>query len=230
MRTLVYAATVLAFLTCAFAQGTHLATQYVDCERNARGENVASREMKTPVFTSKLGDRAYGIVIARLVGTDCKYGSTIYLSKGMGEYQVIFKQEAEQNPDTTWFEGSGVQNLRWSPDGENLLVEIFQWKNGSDAAGRTKYLIFNRDHSSSVKEIGPEELVYNWFHKDCSPLMESTGWIDETHIGIQVKPFTLTDEEGKPDKTTPTCVDKPNLFSFDVGKGKVLPVSSAKKQ
>jgi hypothetical protein len=41
-----------------------LSTQYVTCGQNDKGVDVASREVKTPVFTSKTGVRAFGVVAA----------------------------------------------------------------------------------------------------------------------------------------------------------------------
>src|SRR5437879_604748 len=112
-----------AFFECALAQDSKLSTQYVPCKQNAKGEDVASQEMKTPVFTSKTGNRVYGVVNADLADKSCQYTSRVYLSKGLGEFQLVFEQKAEQHPDSTLHEGSGVQNLRWSPDGKHLLVE-----------------------------------------------------------------------------------------------------------
>jgi hypothetical protein len=217
-----------AFFECALAQDSKLSTQFVDCKRNAKGENVASQEMKTPVFSSKTGNRTYGVVNAELAERSCRYTSRVYLSKGLGEFQVVFEQKAEQEPDSTWHEGSGVQNLRWSPDGKHLLIEIFQWTDGSDAGERTKYIIISSEGSAN-KEIHPEEAVQRSFKKECSALIESTGWIDETHIAMQVKHFIWTDEEGIPDKT-PACVKKTMMFSFEVASGKVSPLAPVKTQ
>src|SRR5437879_11794706 len=94
-----------SFFECALAQDSKLSTRFVDCKRNAKGENVASKEMKTPVLTSKTGNRAYGVVNAELAESSCRHTSRVYLSKSLGEFQLVFEQKAEQEPDTTWHEG-----------------------------------------------------------------------------------------------------------------------------
>lgn len=43
-----------------------LATQGVECVRDDKGRDVASRKMQTPIFVSKKGARAFGVVAAEL--------------------------------------------------------------------------------------------------------------------------------------------------------------------
>src|SRR5438067_11123480 len=117
MRMFVYSALVFAFsfFDCALAQDASLPTRYLDCGKDAKGEPIAPQEMKSPVFTSKTGNRAYGIVSAKLEGRSCPVTSKVYVSRSLGEFQVVLEQGPEQS-ETTSFPGSGIQNLRWSPD------------------------------------------------------------------------------------------------------------------
>jgi hypothetical protein len=83
-----------------FAQEKPLATQYVECVRDEKRVNIASRSMPTPVFGSKQGFRSYGVVVAsRSPEGVCKNTTTVYLAEPAGTFRVALQQQSERLPD-----------------------------------------------------------------------------------------------------------------------------------
>ena len=191
-----------------------LSTRYVECLRNAQGLPVASRAIKTPIFASADGSRAYGIVRAEHHSFSCENISRIYLANAHGPFRVLFRQGEEKLPNGMVYDGNGVEAIRWSPSGTRLLLEVSQWTWGTDSTWNTKYILFTKGHPEP-QQLSPEETIWQQFPQPCQMTIESLGWTDDTHVAFSVSPSREYDEEGTP-LPTPPCVDKTKRFTFDV--------------
>jgi hypothetical protein len=205
----------------AFAQGKPLATEYVECLRDDKGLDVGSRSMQTPVFDSKQGFRAYGMVVASrsLEGT-CKNTSTVYLAEPAGTFRVALRQTPELLPDGSVYDGNGIESIQWSPSGTRALIQVSQWTWGTDSTWNTKYILLT-PAEGSARELPIPAAIQRYFAQPCARLVSSMGWLDDGRISIELMPVKDVDEEGVADPT-PSCVAKPTLFSFEVGSGDFL--------
>ncbi|MEO8725178.1 MAG: hypothetical protein ABI383_03565 [Acidobacteriaceae bacterium] len=226
----------VAFLICfhasLFAQSAKaLATQYVECVRNDKGVDTASRKLQTPIFTSKQGGRAFGVAAAEFIPAQgCENSTMLYVAEPRSSFRLVFQQDPERNPDGSTYDGNGVENIRWSPSGKRVLAAISQWIWGSDGGGGTKYVIFNSgDRTAKPISPSPDEVIGNYFKQLCTTRVTTTGWIDDDRIELTASPFVWIDEEGIPD-STPSCVKKPMKFSFDIITGHLKPLSAAGKR
>src|SRR5207302_7691183 len=157
----------------------------------------------------------YGEVNAELLrGGGCHNNTTVYMAKTNGSFRPILRQGVEGLPDGTIYDGNGVAYLNWSPSGRSLLVVLFQWTKGTDDGGNYKYFLIEED-DNSAKLIFPEHAIWEQFKRPCLALIKFDGWIDNQRIGLEVRPFVATDEEGKRDPT-PACIKETTMFSFDV--------------
>jgi hypothetical protein len=234
-RAIFQAGSALAFtvfvLTSLHAQSTTqpdqhqtLSTRSVDCLSNAQGQPIASQTARTPIFTSADGSRAYGVVTAEYRSSgSCENISQIYFADVDGSLRVLFRQGEESLPDGTVYDGNGVEAIRWSPSGTRLLLEVSQWTWGTDSTWNTKYILFTKGQPEP-RQLAPEETIGQHFTQPCLRTIESLGWTDDTHVAFNVNASREYDEEGTPD-STPSCVDKPTRFTFDVT---TQPLQSAK--
>ena len=190
-----------------------LTTQYLECARDALGNDVASRTERTPMFAAKDKARVYGVVAAVHSG-GCTNMSSVYISEPQRPFKLVFKQVAEPLPDGTVYDGNGIQAIRWSPSGKRLLIEVSQWTWGTDFTWNIKYMLLNRD-GNSMRQIMPEEAIWKRFSTPCQMSVASRGWIDDSHIEFEVDPSKTYDEEGVPDPEPP-CVEHTTKFEFDV--------------
>jgi hypothetical protein len=211
-----HAVILLPYLVTALSAQLNkaLATQYLECVRNAEGKDVASRKEQTPVFATEDGTRAYGVAAAEYGSGTCKNTSFVYIAKPQRPFVLLFKQVAEPLPDGTVYDGNGIQAIRWSPSGKWLLIEISQWAWGTDSTFHTKYLLLHRGENAP-RQIMPEETIWKRFTHRCQMSNASRGWTDNSHIEFEVSPSQTKDEEGVPDPEPP-CVKQMTRFSFDV--------------
>ncbi len=192
-----------------------LPTEFVDCLTNQLGVPVASNRRQTSLFESKVGIAAYAEIEAKAsTPAHCQNSTTVYVGKSKGSFRPVLRQDVERLPDGSVYDGNGVPYLSWSPSGATLLVVLFQWTYGTDSGGNYKYFLIEKEHNSA-KLILPERAIWKMFKGPCSALINFNGWIDNRRIGLEVRPFVATDEEGKPD-TIPACVKETTTFSFDV--------------
>jgi hypothetical protein len=220
----------ITFLICSYVSlsaqsAVPLPSQYVECVRDDKALDVASRTVQTPIIISKTGSRTFGKVVAK-VERGCQNTSTVYVSEHHQPFRVIFEQKAELEADGTTLDGNGVEALLWSPSGARLLLGISQWIWGSDTGSVTKYLLYRA--AKPLKAIDPIDAVWKTFNQPCSALIQSREWINERRIELTAKPFVSTDEEGIPDGT-PACLKKPLRFAFDVEAGKLERLRTVRK-
>ena len=208
------------FASNTFAEGKPLPTQYVECVQDDKGVEVASRSMPTPIFDSKQGFKAYGVVIAsHSPGGACTNTTTVYFAEPAGTFRVAFQQQSERRPDGSVYDGNGIENMQWSPDGTRLLIAVSQWIWGTDSTWNTKYiLVFPA--TGEVREVPIATVIQKYFARPCAWLDSSNGWLEDGRIDIEIKPYNV-DDEGDPEPT-PSCVAKPARFSFDVDSGNFL--------
>jgi hypothetical protein len=205
----------------AFAESKSLPTQYLECVRDAKGVDVASRSMPTPVFDSKQGFKAYGVVVAnRSPEGACTNTTTVYFSEPAGTFRVAFQQQTERLPDGSVYDGNGIENIQWSPTGRVLLIEVSQWTWGTDSTWNVKYILVDAG-TAEVRELPITAAVQKHFTKACAWLAGSGEWLDDREIDIELQPYKDVDEEGAPGPT-PSCVAKPTRLSFDVNSGHFL--------
>jgi hypothetical protein len=207
----------------ALAQASQpLVTRYVQCVRDQKGRNMASRTVRTPIFESKQGVRAYGVVTAAVSSAPaCQNTTTIYIA-GRGEhFRVAFRQGPEALPDSTVYDGNGVEAIRWSPAGERLLVEVSQWAWGTDSSWSRRYVLIDLEHQTT-RDLPLISALNTQFGKECVRQVTSKGWIDDTRIEVEVSPAREVDEEGNASRV-PSCVQKPTAFSFDITAGSLRP-------
>jgi hypothetical protein len=199
----------------ACAEVKPLPTQYLECARDDTGVDIASRSVPTPVFDSKQGFSAYGVVIAsRSSEGACKNTTTVYFAEPAGTFRVVFQQQSERLPDGSVYDGNGIENVLWSPSGSRLLIEVSQWTWGTDSTWNTKYILFS-PATGEVRELPVAAAIQKHFGKTCAWLASSKAWLDDVLIDIEFKPYNDVDEEGNAGPT-PSCVGKPTRFSFDV--------------
>jgi hypothetical protein len=174
--------------------------------------------MPTPVFDSKQGFRAYGVVIARRSPEGaCDNTTTVYLAEPGGTFRVVFQQQAERLPDGSVYDGNGIENLLWSAAGTRLLIEVSQWSWGTDSTWNTKYLLVTAE-TGTATELPITAAIQKHFGSPCAWIDSSGGWLDDQRIAIKIKPISDVDEEGNAGPT-PSCVENATRFSFDVESG-----------
>ncbi len=176
--------------------------------------------MPTPVFDSKQGFRAYGVVLASHSAEGaCKNSSTVYFAQPAGTFRVALQQTPEPLPDGSVYDGNGIKSIQWSPSGTRLLIEVSQWTWGTDSDWNTKYILLTPE--GDVRELPIMAAIQKHFAQPCVWLDRSKGWLDDARIDIELNPAKDVDEEGVAGPT-PSCIGTPTQFSFDVVSGDFL--------
>lgn len=202
----------------AFADDKPLPTQLVECVQDAKGVSLASQSIATPVFDSKQGFRAYGVVVASSSPQGaCTNTTTIYLAEPIGTVRIAFQQQSERRQDGSVYDGNGIEKIQWSPAGTRLLIVVSQWTWGTDSTWNTKYILFT-PATGRVSELPISAGIQKYFAKPCTWFDSPGAWLDDGRIAIKLQPYNSVDEEGNPE-ATPSCIATPAWFSFDVDSG-----------
>ena len=197
-----------------------LATRYVECVRDHLGRDVASRTLRTPIFESRQGSKAYGVVTAEHTSNGCQNTATLYIADpGEEGFRAVLQQKPEALPDGTVYDGDGIEAIRWSPSGKRILLEVSQWIWGTDSGWNIKYFVLPSD-GRSARELPIRDAVATYFSRSCVREIASKQWLDDTRFEIEVRPAKDLDEEGMAGPT-PSCVQKPRRFHFDVLRGRL---------
>jgi hypothetical protein len=215
----------LSLLVCTLASAAvaqrdkPLATAYVECVRDAKGRDIASRSVRTPAFKPVRGT-VYAVVTAEHSRQySCENNTAVYIAGGGRKRRLAFQQKPERLPDGTVYDGNGVEAIRWSPSGDRMVVEVSQWKWGTDSGWNTKYIVLS-PATEAATEIPVLRDIAQQFPQECVRNVISKGWRDNTHIAVEVGPAKDVDEEGLPGPT-PSCVVKPTSYFFDVESGRL---------
>jgi hypothetical protein len=196
-----------------------LATAYVECVRDAKGRDIASRSVRTPTLKSVRGT-VYAIVTAEhSQQSSCENNTAVYVAGRGCKLHLAFQQKPERLPDGTVYDGNGVEGIRWSPSGDRIVVEVSQWTWGTDFGWNTKYIVLN-PATEAATEIPVLRDIAQQFPQECVRNVVSKGWRDNTHIAVEVGPAKEVDEEGLPG-STPSCVVKSTMYFFDVESGRL---------
>jgi len=205
--------------TAVAQRDTPLATAYVECVRDAKGRDIASRSVRTPTFKSVRGT-VYAVVTAEHSQQySCENNTAVYIAGRGRKLRLAFQQKPERLPDGTVYDGNGVEAIRWSPSGNRMVVEVSQWTWGTDFGWNTKYIVVS-PATEAATEIPVLRDIAQQFPQECVRNVISKGWRDNTHIAVEVGPAKDVDEEGLPGPT-PSCVVKPTTYLFDVESGRL---------
>lgn len=210
-----------SLLPTVFAEDKPLTTRYVECVRDDKGRDLASRSMQTNVVDSKRGLRAYGVVVANYSPDGgCKNTITVYLAGPSGKYRVAFQQTPQRLPDGSVYDGNGIETIQWSPSGARLLIAVSQWTWGTDSTWNTKYVLLTAPQGHA-RDLPVMVAIDRYFAQPCRRLITSKGWLNDVQIGIEIEPAKDVDEDAV---ATPnaSCVSAPTRFAFDVKSGDLL--------
>jgi len=196
-----------------------LATAYVECVRDAKGRDTASRSVRTPAFKSMRGTVFAVVTAEHSRQFSCENNTAVYIAGRGRKPHLAFQQKPEPLPDGTVYDGNGVEAIRWSPSGDRVVVEVSQWTWGTDSGWNTKYIVLN-PATEAATEIPVLREIAQQFRQECVRNITSKGWRDNTHIAVEVGPAKDVDEEGLPGPT-PSCVVKPASYLFDVESGRL---------
>jgi hypothetical protein len=186
--------------------------------RDDKGRDIESRTMQTPVFDSERGFKVYGLVVAsHSLEETCNNTSTIYLAEPAGRFRVAFQQTPEFLPDGSVYDGNGIEGIEWSPSGTRTLIRVSQWTWGTDFGWNTKYILLVAAEGTA-RDLSLSAAIRRHFAHPCARLVSTKGWLDDGRISIELMPVNDLDEEGMAD-TTPSCVEQPTLFTFEVDSG-----------
>jgi hypothetical protein len=177
--------------------------------------------MQTSEFDSRQGFKVYGVVVARHSPEGaCQNTSTIYIAQPAGGFRVAFQQAPEFLPDGGVYDGNGIESIQWSPSETRLLIQISQWTWGTDSTWNTKYILLT-PVEGGTRDLPIRAAIQRYFHQPCAWLINTKGWVDDGRIEIELNPAKDVDEEGMPGPT-PSCVETPTRFTFDVDSGTFL--------
>lgn len=73
----------------------------------------------------------------------CANNSAVYIAGRGRKLRLALQQKLERLPDGTVYDGNGVEAIRWSPSGDRMVVEVWQWTWGSDFGSNTKYIVLS---------------------------------------------------------------------------------------
>jgi hypothetical protein len=169
----------------------------------------AERSARTPVLESRKGSRAYGEVSVTVKGQDCENTTTLNLASSTGdEFSVVYKGRGAK--------GNGIRLIGWSPSGDELLAEMNYWEYETDAGFDYIPLIYDTRSHQAIEMKSADEALINHFGTDCEFEPTVEGWKSDTQILIRVS--KMPGDESSEQKS---CVEKPQLFVFDLEDGSV---------
>ncbi|MEE9235597.1 MAG: hypothetical protein V3U28_09190 [Candidatus Acidoferrales bacterium] len=138
----------------------------------------------------------------------CTNTSKLFLSeKGQEDFRLVYLEEPKK-----WSGGNGLRLADWSPDGDELLIELFVWQYESDVFGKDILVYLPRHGIFRV-------LDYRWYQRrfqtftgappDCSVEISAIGFSPEGDIVVKAQPEIDEEMYGT------SCVQEEGLWLLD---------------
>lgn len=162
--------------------------------------------------------RAYTIASAEVSSGNCVNNSKLFVQspEKSAQYEIVFLQVP-----TELERGNGIRIIDWSRDGNSLLFDVLFWQYGSDAQTENEVWVYNSS-SGVFSQLGIKKF-YKKYGEGCMVDIEPLGFSYDGEVILKISVKQEYDEEG--DKLTPLCVEKQELWSYNLSSYQVKTVS-----
>lgn len=141
----------------------------------------------------------------------CHNVTELFITHPNQTYRLAYRQRPE-DPDL-W--GNGMRIVDWSPNGQLLLTEAWQWKTEtSDAPVEKRILLFQAD-GPSVSEIDTDALWADQADRDCFVQVQLLGFTPEGWVALRAHLSTHYDEGEGSKPAAKMCAEKNQVWAID---------------
>lgn len=126
-------------------------------------------------------------------------------------YHLAYRQRPE-DPDL-W--GNGMRIVDWSPDGQLLLTEAWQWNTGPNDAAVDKSILLFQAHGPAVSEIDLDALWADQKDRDCFVQFQLLGFTPEGWVALKTHITTYYDEGEDSKPAAKMCAEKNQVWAID---------------
>ena len=170
---------------------------------------LTSRSARTPTLESPKGFRAYAEVQAQVKDGSCENTTKLYVAPPADQkFRVVYAKDVSES------DGNGIRLIGWSPNGDELLLQMNFWRYETDSGYGRLGVVYNAANAS-VKEL--EELnaaLALRFGDSCDYDLAIDGWRSDGEISVKILK-ALEDDSYEQH----FCVAKPLSLVFDIRRG-----------
>ena len=168
-----------------------------------------SRSARTPQLVSAKGFRACAEVKVEVdADGSCRNTTTLYVAHGdAGQFKPVSIKTPNSGDD------NGIRLISWSPNGDKLLLEVTLWKYETDVGFDHVVVIYDAAARFVKEDRKLDDALTRHFGSDCEFELAAKGWKTDGQILVRVWRTPESDEYEQH-----FCVNKPQLFAYDVLK------------
>jgi hypothetical protein len=142
---------------------------------------------------------------------DCENTTTLYVAAGEGkEFRSVYKKNGG---------GNGIRIIGWSPDGDQLLVEVTSWAYETDTGFEYSPVIYDAATSAAQEDSAMENALVGHLGKECSFEHNLIRWKTNRQVLVRISPYQ--DVDGSDEYS---CVKQPKLLLYDLQTNSLIPI------
>lgn len=212
-----FVAALLATCSTAAEQPTESPippTLFVQCDYPSRPpKNVV---VTGPELVAKdSGYRAWAQVVSAAPNPEaaCYNTTVIWISKAGDFYRPLYLHLPVQDD----LKGNGIHLVNWSPSGQLLLAESWEWNTEPNDAGVNKRILVFRPRTNSKFEITLDRLLTGQKGKDCFVDFELLGFTASNWVAVKTHVSTWYDDGDTPADKPPNkvCKEKIQIWAVE---------------
>jgi hypothetical protein len=191
-------------------------TLWVNCDYSSKPPKNALIS-SSPLVAEKTGYRAWVQVASVAVpdgGAECFNTTVLWISRGGNHpYRPVLTQLPVQ-PDLY---GNGMQLVDWSPNGQLLLTELWQWNTMPNDAPLAKRILVFQPGKNAKFEINLDALWVDQKHKDCFVEFKLLGFTANNWVALKahITTFYEADETQADKPAGKVCAEKTEVLAID---------------
>ncbi len=189
------------------------ATLWVNCDAQNPPRQF---KVTSPTLVAEKGGASAWVKVESAPDRDgCHNVTELWISNNNNQtYHLAYRQRPE-DPDL-W--GNGMRIIDWSPDGQLLLTEAWQWNTGGNDAAVDKSILLFQAHGPAVLEIDLDALWADQKDRDCFVQFQLLGFTAEGWVALRTH-ITTSYDEGEDNKpAAKLCAEKNQLWAIDPAK------------
>jgi len=159
----------------------------------------------SPTLVAKKGDASAWV---KVESAGCRNATELWIAtSGNQPFRLAYRQRP-QDPDL-W--GNGMKMVDWSPDGQLLLTEAWQWDTESSSAPVDKRILLFQAGGAEVSDIDLDAIWADQKDRDCQVQFQLLGFTADGWVALKAH-ISNSHEDGAASEKP--CAEKSQVWAI----------------
>ena len=221
---------VLLMLTGSYAQERTAAEDSLPPTlwRQCDSQNPAKRVFTSPVLVSVTGGHSAKVKVESVPQQGACFDTTVLWIAGAASSAMNAGTAFIRRPKSVYNSGNGMNLVDWSPDGQLLLAESWEWNTLPNDEGIDKKILLFKESGTAKLEIATGRFWSDQKGKNCHFEFKLLGFTPSGRVAIQtdITPYYEPGQESSDVPPSKTCMPKHEAWAVDPHTQRREPVSS----